>query len=89
MEQAYKDCVNLEACQSGAKEAMYALDVTNPLSFFDCLIPELEAYRPKRIDPDKTKMTFDYSQRLILAEKELYLVSRCILTMALYRSNKL
>ena len=28
---------------------MYALDATNPLSFYDCLLPELTAYRPRKL----------------------------------------
>ncbi len=58
MEKAYINSINLEALQMQTKEAMYALDATNPLSFYDCLIPELEAYRPKRIKPDLDKLTY-------------------------------
>ena len=34
-----------EAMESPTKEAIYALDRANPLKLFDCLVPEIEAYR--------------------------------------------
>ena len=36
----------LQAIESSSKEAMYALDETNPLSLYDCLVPEITAFRP-------------------------------------------
>ena len=37
------------ALENSSKEAMYALDATNPLSLYDCLVPELEAHRPLKL----------------------------------------
>ena len=37
------------ASESSTKEAMYAIDMHNPLQLYDCLLPEIEAYRPKRV----------------------------------------
>ena len=37
------------AVDSSAKEALYALDMDSPLQLYDCLIPELDAYRPQRL----------------------------------------
>ena len=28
---------------------MYAIDMHNPLQLYDCLLPEIEAYRTKRV----------------------------------------
>ena len=38
----------IRAIEAPTKEALYALDETNPLSLYDCLIPEITAYRPLR-----------------------------------------
>ena len=44
-----------EVLESSSKEAMYAMDDTNPLRLFDCLIPEITAYRPMKIFTAKKK----------------------------------
>ena len=35
-----------QAIEQGAKEGLYALDMYTPLRLYDCLLPELDAYRP-------------------------------------------
>lgn len=69
-----------EVLESSSKEAMYAMDDTNPLRLFDCLIPEITAYRPMKIFRAKKKAdNFDALYKL--KEKELAIVSaliRCI-----------
>ena len=53
----------LRAVEAPTKEALYALDDTNPLSLYDCLIPELHAYRPlRRPITDELAMT-NYAAR--------------------------
>ena len=53
-EKKYFDVQMLQAIESPAKEAMYALDETNPLSLYDCLVPEITAFRPLgRIQTDQ------------------------------------
>ena len=46
--------------ESTTKEAMYAMDATNPLKLFDCLVPEVTAYRPMRLPLSKEKYTLNY-----------------------------
>jgi len=46
-----------KAQEAPFKEAIYAIDQTNPLGLYDCLIPEIAAYRPLRLD----KMTYELS----------------------------
>ena len=81
-----KELTQLGAIEAPCKEAMYALDETNPLSLYDCLIPELEAYRPMRIQKmTKSKRTANAEAQLELVEKEIELVSVriiCVLTLA-------
>lgn len=48
------------ALESPTKEAMYALDATNPLSLFDCLIPEITAYRPLRLPLTEKQFRVNY-----------------------------
>ena len=36
--------------EAPVKEAMFALEITNPLGLYDCLIPEINAYRPLKLD---------------------------------------
>ena len=49
MEQTIKDLTMKEATEYSSKEAMYAMNARNPLKLYDCLIPEITAYRPMRI----------------------------------------
>ena len=48
------------AQETASKEAMYAMDATNPLSMFDCLIPELAVYRPRRLRLTKQQKLLDH-----------------------------
>lgn len=76
LNQSNLEMTMLNAIESSSKEAMYALDETNPLSFYNCLIPELAVYRPKRLQSfTKAKRTRNGEALLELAEKELLLVS--------------
>jgi len=63
--------------ENSSKEAMYALDATNPLSLYDCLIPELEAYRPLKLPQFNFKQMIisNNEAKLKLAETQLKLVS--------------
>ena len=65
------------ALENSTKEAMYALDATNPLSLYDCLVPELEAHRPLKLPNfNFKKIVHDNNEaKLKLAELELKLVS--------------
>lgn len=67
--------------ENSTKEAMYALDATNPLSLYDCLIPELEAYRPMKLPQFNFKQIIisNNEAKLKLAAKEVKLVSQMIL----------
>ena len=38
-----------DALEFSQKEAMYAMDDTNPLRLYDCLLPEITAYRPYKM----------------------------------------
>ena len=53
---------------------MYAMDATNPLSLYDCLIPEITAYRPKKILTTQQEAN-NFEALLLLKEKELAIVS--------------
>lgn len=64
-----------DAVEFTAKEAMYAMDSTNPLQLYDCLVPEITAYRPLRILTDDHRERNNLA-RLKLAETELKIVSR-------------
>ena len=66
--------------ENSTKEAMYALDATNPLSLYDCLIPEIEAYRPMKLPQFNFKQMIisNNEAKLKLAEKELRLVSQIL-----------
>lgn len=48
LEEKQKKLERRLAVESSVKEAMYALDMQNPLQLYDCLIPEIDAYRPTR-----------------------------------------
>ena len=49
MERALYELTLKEAIEEPTKEAMYAVDSTNPLQLYDCLVPEITAFRPLRI----------------------------------------
>ena len=49
MAQTIKELTMKEATESSSKEAMYAMNDRNPLQLYDCLIPEIDAYRPMKI----------------------------------------
>ena len=49
MAQTIKELTMKEATEYSSKEAMYAMNNRNPLKLYDCLIPEISAYRPMRI----------------------------------------
>ena len=49
MAQTIKELTMKEATESSSKEAMYAMNDRNPLQLYDCLIPEITAYRPMKI----------------------------------------
>ena len=49
MAQTIKELTMKEATEYSSKEAMYAMNNRNPLKLYDCLIPEITAYRPMRI----------------------------------------
>ena len=53
---------------------MYAMDATNPLRLYDCLIPEITAYRPHRILYDEMAQN-NYVAKLQLKETEYAIVS--------------
>ena len=38
----------MKASEAPVKEAMYAMEEKNPLSLYNCLVPEIDAYRPLR-----------------------------------------
>ena len=63
-----------EAIEFQTKEAMYAMDSTNPLRLFDCLIPEITAYRPIRILYKEQEQN-NYQAKLKLKETQLAIVS--------------
>ena len=63
-----------EAIEFQTKEAMYAMDSTNPLRLYDCLIPEITAYRPTRILYKEQEQN-NYQAKLKLKETELAIVS--------------
>ena len=54
------------AIESTTKEAVYALDMRHPMSLFDCLIPELEAYRP--IKP-RLRPKWTYEENVVASTK--------------------
>ena len=74
MEQAIIEMTMKEALEEPAKEAMYALDSTNPLRLYDCLVPEITTYRPLRILTDEL-YDKNYIAKLMLKETELKIVS--------------
>ena len=63
----------IRAIEAPTKEALYALDETNPLSLYDCLIPELTAYRPLRrpMSDEQTRANFAARQKLKEAEYKI------------------
>ena len=69
------------ALENSTKEAMYALDATNPLSLYDCLVPELEAFRPLKLPNfNFKKIVHENNQaKLKLVEQEVKLVSLFLL----------
>ena len=79
MEATYFDCINLQAMEMQTKEAMYSMDSDHNLRFYDCFLPELEAYRPFRFHPKievkREQKIQNYVAKLALVDKELELVS--------------
>ena len=63
------------ALESATKEAMYAMDATNPLRLFDCLIPELTAYRPLKLPLNQDTYVQNYIAMQNVKETELKIVS--------------
>ena len=61
--------------ESATKEAMYAMDATNPLRLFDCLIPELTAYRPLRLPLDESMYAQNYIAMQQVKETELKILN--------------
>lgn len=64
-----------EALDNATKEGMYAMDETNPLRLYDCLIPEINAYRPLRLPISKPKAIANSEAKLKLEETKLKIVS--------------
>lgn len=52
MSEAYEKRISIE---SATKEAYYAMEHKHSLDFYDCLVPEIEAYRPLRLPVTKQK----------------------------------
>lgn len=82
MEKTMKELQLREAIEAPAKEAMYALDDANPLRLYDCLVPEIEAYRPlARTTSDEVALENNIA-KLALKEAELKIVSDLGLSLA-------
>ena len=64
------------AIESPAKEAMYALDDTNPLRLYDCLVPEMEVHRQLgRVVTDERAQA-NHIAKLKLKKTEFKIVSQ-------------
>ena len=60
--------------EAGVKEAMYALDETNPLRFYNCLTPEITAFRKIRpADMSKKMREKNYVAKMELVDKQIKL----------------
>ena len=72
--------------EASTKEALYALDETNPLSLYDCLIPEITAYRPLRrpISDELTRTNFLARQKLKEAEYKIVSFIQNIIVLRLH-----
>ena len=66
-----------EAIESSTKEAIFALDRQTPLKLFDCLVPEIEAFRQLGQPITEQKFRANYEAKLQYAKVKLELhVSR-------------
>ena len=75
LEATVKEMAMKEALDGPTKEGMYALDAANPLKLYDCLLPEIAAYRPLRRPITAAKSKANYEAKLRLKETELQIVS--------------
>ena len=69
---AYEKRISIE---SATKEAYYALEHHHSLAFYDCLTPELEAFRPLRLPVTKQKRYDNNVAKLEVFKKQIELVS--------------
>ena len=60
--------------ESSTKEAIYALDETTPLRLYNCLVPEITAFRLQKVQTDKEAVV-NYAAKLKLKELEFKIVS--------------
>ena len=86
MERAIYESFCKDSIEFTAKEAMYAMDSTNPLQLYDCLAPEITAFRPLRILTEEQGERNNIA-RLKLKETELAIVSSRLLLLPSLATN--
>ena len=64
MEKSIVEMTQIAAIEAPTKEAIYALDDTSPLYLFDCLKPEIHAYRPLKLPLSNYKKRLNYEAML-------------------------
>ena len=74
LEKTVKSLTMNMAIEQAQKEAIYAMDDTNPLRLYNCLIPEITAYRPMKILTDQQKAN-NFKALQKLKKTELAIVS--------------
>ena len=78
MEESVFNITMTSANEAPVKEALYALDEKNPLSLYDCLVPEITAHQRIRMPAtrsNKAGLVANGEALLKLAEVELRIVS--------------
>ena len=68
MEARDKFLTKKESGEAPVKEAMFAMEESNALSLYDCLVPEIDAYRPLRLPLSKENKETNFVAKYRLYE---------------------